>query len=215
MQFLGWEDPLEKETATPRTETTGRLHLWGCKESDMIQHKRKIDFFLIFRKVQQIRRAFRNPNGPPFIVRPSFQQENVWHRQSHLEQAHEDSDLELLKGDSVSSLCTPRWPVLAVVIPKLKSHLIRSLESPWIVLWQSQFFLPPVEFFFLMFLFEFSFYHLSVSYSSLLQIHSNYISWKSDSSYHLQIVINHIFSMKLATKWTFLMQYNLCVFVSK
>ena len=99
---------MEKETATPRTEKTGRLHLWGCKESDMIQHKRKIDFFLIFRKVQQIRRAFRNPNGPPFIVRPSFQQENVWHRQSHLEQAHEDSDLELLKGDSVSSLCTPR-----------------------------------------------------------------------------------------------------------
>ena len=169
-------------------------------------------FFFFFRKVQ-IRRAFRNPNGPPFTVRSTFQQENVWHRQSHLEQAYEDSDLQLLKGDSVLSLCTPRWPVLAVVIPKLKSHLIRSLESPWIVQWQSQFFLPPVEFFFLMFLFEFSFYHLSVSYRSLLQIHSNYVSWKSDSSYHLQIVVKHIFSTKLATKWIFLMQYNLCMFL--
>ena len=107
MQFLGWEDPLEKEIATPRTEKTGRLHPWGHKESDMIQHKRKIDFFFFFRKVQ-IRRAFRNPNGPPFTVRSTFQQENVWHRQSHLEQAYEDSDLQLLKGDSVLSLCTPR-----------------------------------------------------------------------------------------------------------
>ena len=50
MQFLGWEDPLEKEIATPRTEKTGRLHPWGHKESDMIQHKRKIDFFFFLEK---------------------------------------------------------------------------------------------------------------------------------------------------------------------
>ena len=42
VQFLGWEDPLEKEMAThasilaweiPWTEKPGGL-LWGCKESD-------------------------------------------------------------------------------------------------------------------------------------------------------------------------------------
>ena len=40
VQFLGQEDPLEKEMAThssiltwriPWTEELGRIHLWGCK----------------------------------------------------------------------------------------------------------------------------------------------------------------------------------------
>ena len=43
VQSLGWEDPLEKETATqssilawriPWTEESGWLQSWGCKESD-------------------------------------------------------------------------------------------------------------------------------------------------------------------------------------
>ena len=44
VQSLGWEDPLEKETAThsnilawklPWTEEPGRLQLMGCKELNM------------------------------------------------------------------------------------------------------------------------------------------------------------------------------------
>ena len=46
VRSLGWEDPLEKGVAThssilaweiSRTEEPGRLHPWGCKESDMTQ----------------------------------------------------------------------------------------------------------------------------------------------------------------------------------
>ena len=46
---LGWEDPLQKEMANrssilawriPWTEEPGGLYSpWGCKESDMIEHK--------------------------------------------------------------------------------------------------------------------------------------------------------------------------------
>ena len=44
VQFLGWEDPLEKEMAThfsiltwriPRTEEPGRIQSMGSQESDM------------------------------------------------------------------------------------------------------------------------------------------------------------------------------------
>ena len=53
VQSLGREDPLEKEMATrssslawkiPWTEEPGRLHPWGCKESDTTEqlHKQKI-----------------------------------------------------------------------------------------------------------------------------------------------------------------------------
>ena len=50
VQSLGWEDPLEKETATyssilawriPRTEKPGGYGPWGCQESDMNQHLSK------------------------------------------------------------------------------------------------------------------------------------------------------------------------------
>ena len=43
VQFLGWEDPLEKETAThsnilawriPRSENLENYSPWGCRESD-------------------------------------------------------------------------------------------------------------------------------------------------------------------------------------
>ena len=46
VQFLGWEDPLEKEMAIhsstiawkiPWTEEPGRLQPWGRKESDMTE----------------------------------------------------------------------------------------------------------------------------------------------------------------------------------
>ena len=58
-ESLGWEDPLEEETAThasilawkiPKTEEPGRLQPRGCKESDMterptvIKGKRHKDF---------------------------------------------------------------------------------------------------------------------------------------------------------------------------
>ena len=46
VQFLGWEDPLEKGMAThssilawriPWTEEPGSYSPWGCKESDMTE----------------------------------------------------------------------------------------------------------------------------------------------------------------------------------
>ena len=46
VQFLGWENPLEKGIAMhssilaqriPQTEEPGRLHLWACKESDVTE----------------------------------------------------------------------------------------------------------------------------------------------------------------------------------
>ena len=46
IQSLGWEDPLEKETAThssilaweiPWTEETGGLNPWDCKESEVTE----------------------------------------------------------------------------------------------------------------------------------------------------------------------------------
>jgi len=46
VQFLGWEDPLEKEMATlssilawriPWTEEPGLYSPWGCKELDMTE----------------------------------------------------------------------------------------------------------------------------------------------------------------------------------
>ena len=47
VQYLGWEDPLEKSMAIhfstlawriPQTEELGRLQSWGHKESDMTKH---------------------------------------------------------------------------------------------------------------------------------------------------------------------------------
>ena len=44
---MGWEDPLEKETAThstilayeiPQTEEPGGLQSWSCKELDLTEH---------------------------------------------------------------------------------------------------------------------------------------------------------------------------------
>ena len=49
VQFLGWEDPLEKGMTThssilalssiPWTEEPGRLQSWGCKESDTTEQR--------------------------------------------------------------------------------------------------------------------------------------------------------------------------------
>ena len=46
VQFLAWEDPLEKEMATPillpgesqEQRSLAGYSPWGCKESDMIEH---------------------------------------------------------------------------------------------------------------------------------------------------------------------------------
>ena len=75
VRFLGWEDPLEKGTAThssvlawriPRTEKPGGLHPWGHKELDRTE-RLSLTYISIFTLIEYRKLDLRSSQGNCFF----------------------------------------------------------------------------------------------------------------------------------------------------